>query len=103
MHEINQDPPFVEELRWFEGRSLLMGEGLPFNCKISLLMRRPPITIQIEYENDTIGMTMYGSFDHQLPNRFKKHMARRGRIEEIEVFPKNQFKADYEPHPYFYM
>ncbi len=48
-------------------------------------------------------MVMYGSFDNHLPNALRKHMRRKGRMSEIEIYPKNQFKADYEPHQYFFM
>ena len=66
-----------------------MGEGLPYNCKISLATRKPPVVIHIEYERPDQRMSMYGSFDYQYPDQLRKHLTRKGRVTEIEVFPKN--------------
>lgn len=55
-------PNKVYELELKEWKTLELGEGIPMFCRISVVLRNPPLVLKFKYDNPDNKMTLYGSF-----------------------------------------
>ena len=78
-------------------------EGVSFNCKVDLKMKRPPILLHCKYEGIAHHMNLYGSFVIKEPSEKNKQFHAIG-LPCIKVMPpKNQEKDNEFEHEWFYI
>jgi hypothetical protein len=67
---------------------------MPFYCKLILTRYRPPVVIEIKYQ-DEIGpdLIMFGSFSSEEPSQNKCDVYKKGRPTMIVVYPNNDTQA----------
>ena len=62
-----KDDNFQKTLENRRTTDLVVTEGIPFNCKIDLKDKQPPLTIFLKYKTKG-DLRVYGSFKHQEPD-----------------------------------
>jgi len=95
----------VPEIKDRQFYHLEICEGAPYNCKIALAYRKPPLLVSIMYENPNHrGLNFYGSFKHKEPAATANEVLRTGKPTSIRVAPLGSDKAiDFGSEAFFYM
>ena len=105
INRIQGKPPVIEDLRQNVFIRLELGKGLPYYCRCNLNGARPPLTLEIHYEKNSVNtIKFYGSFEVSEPSSRNRDVERRGRPKEIKIMPKPDARAyDYGSYHYFYI
>ena len=59
---ISSSKPMVDEITQGERRNMELICGIPYNCRVLVTDRKPPLTVIIRYLESNGKVTVYGSF-----------------------------------------
>ena len=92
VYELNQltgNDDFIQTLLPGQVKNVEMLRGLPFCCKISILYKRPPLTILVNWTcpEEFCDLTFYGSFTTKEPNEKNHHYKKTRNLNIIRIRP----------------